>query len=235
MGRSVWMFASIFGGIGVLCAAIGFGMMIHSANFASSAEQTQGVVVEMARSNDSDGVSYTPVVAFTDRNGVRREFVSSLSTSWRAYDEGERIEVLYDPVDPDRAAINSSTERYLLPGIFAGIGSLFTLIAGGFIVWRVRRIQTVAKLFHHGQRIEATVIDCQRDGSMKINGRSPYRVMAQGTHPATGMLASFKSDPIWLDLSDELVGQTVPVLVDRSDADAHYVDLTEWVHESEFA
>lgn len=235
MGRGAWLFGGIFGGIGLIFAVIGFGMIISGQMFASRAVETTGTVTEVLRSTDDDGVSYRPLVQFRDRAGVRREFASSVSTSWRAYDEGETVSVLFDPEDPDTAVIDSASERFALPGIFAGIGTLFALIGGGVIAWRVRRINTVARLFHEGTRIEAEFTSCSLDTSITINGRSPFRVFAQAKHPATGMLASFRSDPIWLDLSGELAGASVPVLIDPADPDAYYVDLAQWVHEDEFA
>lgn len=235
MGRAAWWFGAIFGGIGAIFAVIGFGMIINDMMFESRAERAGGTVIRNIRSSDSDGVSYRPVVEFRDATGMRREFASSMSTSWVAYNEGDAVDVLYDPTSPDRASIDSSMERFILPGMFAGMGSLFVFIGGGVIAWRVRRIQTVARLFHEGERILAEVTGCPLDTSIKMNGRSPFRVLAQARHPATGMLASFRSDPIWLDLSSELEGRSVPVLIDPTDPDAYYVDLTEWVHESEFA
>ena len=44
-----------------------------------------------------------------------------------------------------------------------------------------------------------------------------------------------RSEIIWLDLSDVLKGKSVPVIVDPEDPDDHYMDLSEWVHESEEA
>lgn len=234
MGKSTWLFGGIFGGLGLIFALIGFGWIISNASFESSAEQTKGTVIEIMRMHDSDGVQYKPIVQFRDGSGIQREFTSSVSTSWQAYHKGETVDVLYDPENSNEALIDSSAERYFLPGIFAGVGSLFAAIGGGFIFWRVRRIQTVVKLFRDGQRIEADFVSCELDTSVRINGRSPFRVSAQAKHPATGMLASFLSDPIWLNLSEELRGKKIPVLIDPSDPDAQYVDLTEWVHEDEF-
>lgn len=235
MGKAAWLFGGIFGGLGSIFALIGFGMIANDLMFASSAEETTGTVIRNITQSDSDGVSYKPVVEFRDSSGTRREFASSMSTSWIAYDQGETVDVLYDPDNPERASIDSTTERYILPGIFAAMGSLFAVIGGGVIVWRVRRIKTVARLFHQGERIDAEFTACTLDTSVKINGRSPYRVTVQARHPATGMLASFRSDPIWLDLGSELAGKNVPILIDPEDPDDYYVDLTEWVHESEFA
>ncbi|MEE4154498.1 MAG: DUF3592 domain-containing protein [Erythrobacter sp.] len=235
MGRAAWWFGAIFGGVGLIFAVVGFGMIISGQIFASRAVQTTGTVIQNLRSTSDDGVSYKPLVEFHDRAGRRREFAGAISTSWRAYNEGEAVTVLFDPADPDTAAIDSATERYFLPGIFAAMGTLFVAVGGGVIAWRVRRISTVARLFHQGTRIEADVVGCSPDTSMRINGRSPYRVHAQARHPATGLLASFRSDPIWLDLSTELSGAKVPILIDPGNPEAYYVDLAQWVHEDEFA
>ena len=47
----------------------------------------------------------------------------------------------------------------------------------------------------------------QSADSVKVNGRSPYRVTCQANHPATGKLMSFKSDAIWADPSEKLAAR----------------------------
>ena len=115
------------------------------------------------------------------------------------------------------------------------MGSLFALVGAGLVFAFFRRRRVIDQLKRTGIPIEAKFIECYRDTSTRINGRSPYRVVGQATHPATGRLQSFKSEPIWLDLSEQLAGKTIKVLVDPVRAKRHYVDLTEWVDEDQRA
>ncbi|HAU22533.1 MAG TPA: DUF3592 domain-containing protein [Erythrobacter sp.] len=175
------------------------------------------------------------MVEFSDQDGSTRRFVESISSNPPAFSRGEEVEVIYDPWAPEDVMIDSFATRYLFPLAFGGFGSLFALIGGGLIFAWFGRRAIISDLKESGLRISAKFTRCYLDTGTRINGRSPYRVTAQATHPATGKLASFTSDAIWLDLSDVLKGHDVPVIVDPDDPDDHYIDLSEWVHQSEQA
>ncbi len=117
--------------------------------------------------------------------------------------------------------------------IFGGIGLVFVLIGLPFLYLYWKRRGVIARLKRAGERIEAEFMRCDVDIGTVVNGRNPYRVHAQGKHPKTGRLASFVSEPIWLDLSSTLEGKTVPVLVDRKRYRDHYIILDEWVADAE--
>lgn len=221
---------------GLVFAGVGGWFYWASASLTQSGERVQGVVIDLERSRDSDGdTTYRPVVEYTDQNGTKHQFVESVGSNPSAFSRGEQVEVIYDPWEPEEAIIDSFTTRYLFPLAFGGFGSIFALIGGGLMFAWFRRRAIISDLKESGLRIQARFNDCYLDTSTRINGRSPYRVTAQAVHPATGKLASFQSDAIWLDLTDTLKDRDVPVIVDPKDPDDHYVDLSEWVHESEQA
>jgi hypothetical protein len=131
--------------------------------------------------------------------------------------------------------IDGFMDRFFLPLMFVGMGSLFAAIGAGMLFAYVRRRKIIAQLRRSGLPIEAEFLECYRDTSTKVNGRSPYRVVAQTTHPATGKLESFKSDPIWLDLSRQLAGEKVRIFVDPARPKHHFVDLSEFIDADDMA
>lgn len=236
MSKILFWIGSAFTAFGLLFAGIGGYAYIDDQQMAETASRASGTVIALDRRRGSEGGStYAPVVEWRDRNGTRHEFTSSTSSNPAGFDRGEAVTVMYDPAKPGQARIDSFGQRFILPLAFGGMGSLFAIIGGLMVFFYLRRKKTVERLKHSGIRIQADVTRCELDRSVKINGRSPYRVHAQATHPATSKLASFKSDPIWLDLSKELDGQTVPVLVDPGTPKHHYIDLSQWVDDSEKA
>ena len=231
----VWV-GGFFFAFGLLFAGIGGWNLLSDQKLADTGTVAQGTVVAMSSSRDSDGgTTYRPTVEFFDKNGTRHEFTSSVSSNPPSFSRGEKVEVIYDPTAPGKAIIDSFSTRYLLPLIFGGMGSLFALVGAGLVFAFFRRRRVIDQLKRTGIPIEAKFVECYRDTSTRINGRSPYRVVGQATHPATGRLQSFKSEPIWLDLSEQLTGKTIKVLVDPVRAKRHYVDLTEWVDEDQRA
>lgn len=219
---------------GLVFAGIGGWFYWSDRELANSGTHTQGTVVDLQSSRNSDGdMTYKPVVEFSDRNGTRFQFVERIASSPPSFSRGEKVDLIYDPEDPENAMIDSFTTRYLFPLVFGGFGLLAALIGGWLMLSFVRRRRVIAELKQTGLRIQASFTQCYLDTSVKINGRSPYRVAVQATHPATGRLTSFTSDPIWLDLSEVLKDRDVPVIVDPQDPDDYYVDLSEWVDTDE--
>ncbi len=236
MGKTGWWIGGIFTPIGLLFSGLGLWLYLNDQDLAAKGVRASGTVIQIVSYRDSDGETmYRPVVEFTDTAGSRREFSSDVSSSTSEFQRGEAVDVIYDPVAPENAIIDSFMERFFLPLIFGGLGSIFALVGAGILFTTIRRRQIVAALKERGLRINAEFVGCQLDTSIKINGRSPFRVFAQATHPMTGKLASFESEPIWLDLTGELERQQVPVLIDPTKPKRHYVDLSEWVHEREHA
>ncbi len=226
---TLWI-GAFFAAIGLLFAGIGLWFVAADQQLAAKGGMTTGTVVALHQHYDSDGDRmYRPEVEFTDGRGTVHRFRSQISSNSPGFSRGEQVQVLYDPSAPGDAAIDSFMQRHFLPAMFTGIGSIFALIGGGMVMHFVRRRRMVAQLKQTGVQISAKFIECYRDTSVKINGRSPFRVVGQATHPATGRLQSFKSGPIWLDLTEQLSHQDLDVLIDPADPKRYYVDLSEWV------
>lgn len=221
--------------VGGIIAAIGIGVGVFKAPPQDSLV-ARGEVVAMTSNAGSGGDSeYRPVVEFEDAAGRTHRITGSVGSNPPAYSVGESAPVLYDGLNPDAAVIDTFTERHLLPLALGGFGAIFAAVGGGLLLSYNRRRRTIERLRSSGMRIDAKVLSCDRDIRVKIGGRSPFRVHAQAKHPSTGRLIGFRSDPIWLDLTDALRDRMVPVWLDMSDSRTYYVDLSEWVDESERA
>ncbi|WP_051095249.1 DUF3592 domain-containing protein [Streptomyces sp. LaPpAH-108] len=128
MARGFIAFGVLFLGIGAAVAGV-------SVSYLASAERAQGTVVALewrdghssgvSRHRRSSGPSAYPVVAFTTKDGERRTFRSDAGSNPPAYEEGERVEILYRADSPEDARINGFLSLWLLPLIFGGIGALF--------------------------------------------------------------------------------------------------------------
>jgi len=80
------------------------------------------------------GGSTVPEVEY-QVNGVVYLIHGMISTSPPAYSIGEKVMVYYSPDHPGDGVIGSFIELWLMPVVFGGIGSVFSL-GGGFIVLR---------------------------------------------------------------------------------------------------
>ncbi len=106
--------------------------------FIQKAISAEGVVIKvderMETSTDSDGYTtnvkmYTPVIKFLTQDGKEIVFTSQVSTNNKnAWKVDQKLVVLYDPEDPQKARINKRTNLYFLPIILTIIGLVFMLL-----------------------------------------------------------------------------------------------------------
>lgn len=227
MTRVSVLIAAIFTPMGLLFAVIGGWFFIEDRSFAQTGERTQGTVIDVVGSRDSEGdYTYRPVVEFVDSAGERHEFVGRVGSSPPAHASGERVDVIYQPWSPGEAMIDGFFDRFFLPLMFTGVGTLFAAIGGGLLVALLRRRRIVAQLRSTGLPIDAKFVDCYLDTSIKVNGRSPWRITCQATHPATGKLETFRSDTVWTDPTEQVAGRSLRVFVDPARPKRHFVDLS---------
>jgi hypothetical protein len=100
------------------------------------AVEVPGSVIEMVRVRDSDNTGYlfTPRVRFQTANGRTIEFQSSVRTNPPAYRTGQAVQVLYDPEEPQSAAIRGVLSLWLMPIILSFIGSIFVGLGMAMVV-----------------------------------------------------------------------------------------------------
>ncbi|MQY36366.1 hypothetical protein SRB17_43650 [Streptomyces sp. RB17] len=119
-------------GFGALFLVVGLILAGVSVSFLANAERARGTVVSLEWRTDHSGPSRRtrvrdksmayPVVEFTSADGTRRTFRDSTGSNPPAYEEGERVEVLYRAASPEDARIDGFASLWLLPLVFGGIG-----------------------------------------------------------------------------------------------------------------
>lgn len=119
--------AVVFSLIGLVFLMIGVGFVCSSYSLLSVAQRTEGTVIRLVGNGRRGSVA--PVVEFF-LEGNRREFQSWLSTSPPQFGVGEKVTVLYDPNDPQRASIESFVTLWLFSTIFGGIGVVMLVVSG---------------------------------------------------------------------------------------------------------
>lgn len=111
--------------------------------------RSTGHVVEIAknaRSARSRTSLYSAIVAFTTDSGRQITFAQGAAASHPGLQEGEAVNVLYDPVTPERAVVDRFWDRWGLTAILLAIGAPF-LAAGLFVaatLWPDHRSHEVA-------------------------------------------------------------------------------------------
>ncbi|WP_176050844.1 DUF3592 domain-containing protein [Burkholderia sp. BCC1644] len=97
--------------------------------------RSTGHVVEIAKNARSARLRtslYSAIVAFTTDSGRLITFAQGSASSHPGLHEGDAVDVLYDPVTPERAIVDRFWDRWGLTAILFAIGAPF-LAAGLFI------------------------------------------------------------------------------------------------------
>lgn len=124
--------------------------------------------------------------------------IDTYSSDW---EKGDKLTVYYDPGDPEK--ITDGFVMRFLPALFGGLGGLF----------------------ENGVRLDAEVIFAEPNYSIRINGRSPYRIICRYTDPE-GITHIFKSGNIYNMPVGSFVGETVAVFHKPGNLDKYLVDTS---------
>lgn len=218
---SLWF---ILFGLLFFCAGGGFAW--HTWQLLARGTPVDAEVVELVRHRSSKGsVTYAPVFRYRYNQESYTE-ESNHSSKPAAFAVGEQVVLTLDPADPRDFISDNWSERWMLPLIFGLFGLFFAGIGVGSLWWAARRRQQIAQLAQNGERLSGQVVSVERNRRLKVNRRSPWRVVAEARHPATGQLFTFTSDNLWSEPSVQ-VNDTVEVHVDRRNPNLYYVVIPE--------
>lgn len=91
---------------------------------------TEGTVIDLVESTDSDGTTYAPIVRFKTQSGRAFEFQSKHYSYPPQYEIGEKVTVLYLPEKPAEAIVKD--EGQLLIIIFTVLSGLELIMSAIF-------------------------------------------------------------------------------------------------------
>lgn len=226
MNRKISIIKYVFSVIGIAMLVGASLLYNNTSDFLTRAVAAQGQVVDLVLSRSSDSTSYYPVVVFRDASGRQVKFQSNTGSNPPSYARGERVEVLYEPGEPEAARINGFFSLWGAATIVGGLGLVFGLVGFGMTVYGLLHQRGKAFLQKNGVRILTAFQSVERNTGFEVNGRNPYRIVSQWQHPETGDIHRFVSDNLWFDPSDYITSDTVPVLIDESNPKKYWMDTS---------
>jgi len=125
---------TIFWIVGALLGLIGIILFISKVFFLNSATSTTGEVISnimkrstSASSTGSGGggtrISYHPVFVFMDTSGNQIEKVSKVGYGSPRYQVGAKVEILYNPNNPQKAILNNFSSKWMAPIVLLFVGA----------------------------------------------------------------------------------------------------------------
>jgi hypothetical protein len=183
-------FAFWFGGIwlscGLLFLVIGIGVGVETTRTGARLERegqvTEGMVLTktVSRRQDKRGrqsTSYRVGYRFTAVDGTVVNAEAEVSGRlWDRLVEREPVMVTYLPSRPQTSRLEGQPSDWMLPGIFALVGTVLTGIGGLIFVRGVRGILRELRLREEGAMVQATVVDVG-PANVSFNGVPQWRVV----------------------------------------------------------
>jgi hypothetical protein len=226
--KKMGLFSIIFSVVGCGLLIGTFALVHNTRAFVAKAKTAPGIVIEMLATRDSDGgTMYKPVVEFTASDGQKRSFESSISSNPPSYDVGEAVEVLYAPEKPSDARIKGFWSIWFGPLIMGILGTVFASIGLGILYAHRRTKQKNEWLMANGTEVQADFSSVEKNTSLKVNGRSPWRITAQWHNQEAGTLHVFNSENLWFDPTQFVAAKKkLRVLIDPHNPKRYYVDVS---------
>lgn len=211
--------------LGIVFLIAGFGMAVFvGAYLVNDYDKVlNGARAEAVVLQARDGGK--PILEFRTGRGERVRIEGKISSSPSPYKVGERVGVFYDAADPSEALIDTFIERWFVPLLFGGFGTIFLAVGGTLFGLARRSGRRMARLMREGQRLEGRIAGFAEDRYTKINGRHPWRVLVDWTD-AKGVMHRSRSEMMREDPSQRFKpGDRVTVLADANDPNVFWIDL----------
>jgi hypothetical protein len=106
------------------------------------------------------------------------------------------------------------------------IGCIFIVVNGGMLAYTSFAANRVKQLLEQGMLIQADFQQVEVNTSLKVNGASPFRLVAQWHDKQSNELRIFKSSNLWFDPSKFVEGRKLPVYIDRNNPAKYHMDLS---------
>lgn len=214
-------------GFGSIFALVAAGLTIYEVRFAAHSQRAEAEVIRIReRAGEKGGVLYSPEVRFSTPEGKSVSLVSRVSSSSSPYSVGQKVEVLYDPLRPERAVIDSFTERWFVTLFISFFAALFLPIGLIVLGKRYLKRREVNWLIKFGKPIATTFFSVEQNTAFSINDRHPFIVKTEWRNPVSKEVLRFRSGQLWEDPTQKAVGRMITVVVDPNNFGRYVVDLS---------
>ncbi len=114
----------------------------------------------------------------------------------------------------------------ILEPITIGLGSIFFAIGAIAEFLRIRRAKQIAELQQHGILLQAKYQSVERNTTLTVNGKNPYRIVCQWLDPNTNQIHLFYSENYWYDPTPYIDREHFEVRVLPGNFKINYIDTS---------
>ncbi|MFJ2988718.1 DUF3592 domain-containing protein [Collimonas sp. NPDC087041] len=224
------IFKIVFLSIGVLFLLIAAFSSVSTLKFKKTALHTDGIVARLneriSQEKGKTSVLYYPVFAFINTNGTPQIVESSSGSHPAAYSVGDKVPMLYPADNPQDAQVDSVFGLWISTIVFALLGIGFFVPGLAMLIIPKMKENKSQKLRSTGLPVKAKITGVELNGSLQINGRSPWRIVCQWHNSSENRVHVFNSENLWFDPEDYLKSEEITVYIDRTNPKKYWVDTS---------
>jgi len=204
---------------------LGFFMAYKNYRFAQTGIKTTGRITSITISRSGDDTTHNVIIAYKIANG--REYQTRGNFYYTGMKVGDTVAMRYNPQNVEEARMVSGD---IFSSVFWLCFGLIFVLAGFVPVRKYRqRKKDAAILFKSGSKVEAVVEKIYQNTSLKVNGKSPYRISAISID-ADGSQKSgtYISCDLWFDPGFYIKkGDSIDVYVSPQNPGKYFVDISD--------
>lgn len=219
MKNSLYIMKYIFCIMGIVIWAQAFYIYQKDRKFTEKAKLASGTVL---RSSANDRT----FVSFVTTEGKEIKFSSNTGNNPSSFTEGESVQVLYDPANPNNARINNFYILYLGVSVLGFLGAVFFFTGFSFFLSERSKQKKIDFLQLSGKVITTKFIGVQLNSGATSNGSYPYFICTEWLDPKTNEILFFESDDIWFDPTEFIKTDEINVLIDPNDPNKYVMDIS---------
>lgn len=213
----------IFFIIGIIFLTVGISVHFMTSNFDDKIK-TSGIISEISSYRGAnDERNHTVYVKY---KVDEMEYESPLNYWSSSFYEGKQIDIYYSKSQPSK--IGTKVSDLLFTLIFSGIGLIFILIGGIFLLVRYIKKSNYKKLKENGELIYANYLETIINRSYTVNGRHPFNIICEWNNPSDGKTYIFKSNNLWINPENIISERNInkfPVYIDLNSPKKYYLDI----------
>jgi hypothetical protein len=214
--------------MGLFFIALGAAQTISQLKSGAASMRSVAQVTTIVLKRSADGTTYAyPEIEFKTADGRSVRTTLDWGSSPSAYEPGDELQILYDPLAPDHVQANSFVSRWLINIILLAAGTLFAgagLIPSMLAVKEIRRIR---RLRRSGKRIATIYHSTEPAPPGSSESETRFYIVTEWRNPESAHLVYFRSNALSPDPTDEvLMHQIITAVVDPNAIGNYALDLS---------
>jgi len=142
--------------------------------------------------------------------------------------EGDSIVIYYEKGDPYK--ISSRESDMIFTYIFGGMGILYVILGGSFLIVVLVKTRKQKKLKETGEFVQADFVRVELNTTLTVNGKNPYRIVCEWFDPYNNIKKELKSENIFTDPQPIITSLGITkfnVYIDPKNTKNYYMDISE--------